>query len=84
MNCDHVTNSAQDHRSVLRNVKGPNCLDGLDGKRTDGANMTWADVVAKAGEPMTDGKSLGNDNVSTEVKRSQKFIYFNVEYIECI
>jgi hypothetical protein len=69
MNCDPVTNSLQDHRCVLRNGKGPNRPDG---KRTDGANITWADVVAKTGEPMTKDKSLENKNAWTEVKQRRK------------
>jgi hypothetical protein len=62
MNCDPLTNSLRDHRSVLRNMeiqKGPN------GRRSDEVMTTGTETVVVAGEPQN---KVGKANKWTTVK----------------
>jgi hypothetical protein len=62
MNVDPLTNSPQDHRSVLRNVKDP-----------EDPNGRKADETANAREPLNDTKPKPDMDGWTKVKRGRKF-----------
>jgi hypothetical protein len=53
MNCDPLTNSLQDHRSVLRNIE---VQKGTNGSRSDGVVTAGTEPIMEAGEPQNKRK----------------------------